>query len=172
MVAAIKTIMPTSDSCSGAQFPDECRTAEQAAPFISKACADLSPAECAGTIAIMGLESAELKFKHNVFPGRAGQGTANMMMANFISEYATEVVGADKVAGKTPDEVLALVTPDEFNFGSAAWFLTKKCSADVRSSLKTGTDAGWADYNKCIGVDGTLPERIAYWNRAKEAFKL
>jgi hypothetical protein len=82
MVAAIKTIMPTSDSCSGAQFPDECRTAEQAAPFISKACADLSPAECAGTIAIMGLESAELKFKHNVFPGRAGQGTANMMMAN------------------------------------------------------------------------------------------
>jgi hypothetical protein len=82
------------------------------------------------------------------------------------------VVGADKVAGKTPDEVLALVTPDEFNFGSAAWFLTKKCSADVRSSLKTGTDAGWADYNKCIGVDGTLPERIAYWNRAKEAFKL
>ncbi|KAK4235792.1 hypothetical protein C8A03DRAFT_36354 [Achaetomium macrosporum] len=172
MAAAIKAIMPTSNSCSGAQFPDECRTAEQAAPFISKACADLSTAECAATISIMGLESVDMKFKHNVSPGRPGQGTANMMMANFVSEYATDLFGADKVAGKTPDEVLALVTPDETNFGSAAWFLTKKCSADVRSSLKTGTDAGWIAYNQCIGVDGTLSDRMAYWTRAKQAFNL
>jgi hypothetical protein len=82
MAAAIQAIMPTSKSCADAKFPDECRTAEQAAPFISKACADLSTGECAATIALMGLESVEMKFKHNVSPGRPGQGTANMMMAD------------------------------------------------------------------------------------------
>ena len=82
MAAAIQAIMPTSKSCADAEFPDECRTAEQAAPFISEACADLSTGECAATIALMGLESVEMKFKHNVSPGRPGQGTANMMMAD------------------------------------------------------------------------------------------
>jgi len=75
--AAIKAIMPSSNSCSGASFPDECRTAEQAAPFISKACSDLAKAECAATIALMGLESGDMKYKHNLV--HAGQGTANMM---------------------------------------------------------------------------------------------
>ncbi|KAK4154021.1 hypothetical protein C8A00DRAFT_43141 [Chaetomidium leptoderma] len=172
MAAAVQAIMPSSGSCSGAQFPDECRTAEQAAPFISKACADLSDGECAATVALMGLESVDMRFKHNVSPGRPGQGTANMMMADFVSQFATDLFGADKVAGKSPDAVLAMVTPDEHNFGSAAWFLTKKCTADVRSSLKTGTDAGWTAYNQCIGVDGTLPDRMAYWTRAKTAFNL
>jgi hypothetical protein len=92
--------------------------------------------------------------------------------AQFVSEYATDLFGADKVAGKSPVEVLAMVTPDEHNFGSAAWFLTTKCTADVRASLKTGTDAGWTAYNQCIGVDGSLPDRMAYWTRAKKAFNL
>jgi hypothetical protein len=208
MAAAVRAIMPSSGSCAGAQFPDECRTADQAAPFIAKACESLSTAECAATVALMGLESVDMKFKHNVSPGRPGQGTANMMMPNvslsssspfpssppfypppqsfpasrwecltniaqFVSEYATDLFGAAKVAGKSPNDVLALVTPDEYNFGSAAWFLTTKCTADVRSSLKTGTDAGWIAYNSnCLGVDGTLSERLAYWNRAKTAFNL
>ncbi|KAL1841489.1 hypothetical protein VTJ49DRAFT_6980 [Mycothermus thermophilus] len=172
MAAAIAAIMPSSTSCDKVDFPDECRTAEQAAPFIEKACADLKPAECAATIALMGLESADLKYKHNVVPGTPGQGTANMMMAEFIAEYATDLFGADKVQGKSPDEVLALVTPDEYNFGSAAWFLKNKCSADVRSSLQTGTDEGWLAYNECIRVNGANVERMAYWTRAKAAFNL
>ncbi len=72
------------------------------------------------------------------------------------------------MAGKSPVEVLALVTPDEHNFGSAAWFLTTKCTADVQNSLKTGSDAGWAAYAGCIGV-GVDAARTAYWNRAKTA---
>ena len=64
-----------------------------------------------------------------------------------------------------------MVTPDEYNFGSAAWYLTTYCK-DAQSSLATGTDEGWAAYNKCVGVDGTLPERMEYWNRAKKAFNL
>jgi hypothetical protein len=171
MAKAIAAIMPQSSSCDGADFPDECRTAEQAAPFITKACADLSDGECAATVALMGLESVDMRFKHNVSPGRPGQGTANMQMADFNTEYASELFGADKVSGKSPDEVLAMVTPDEHNFGSAAWFLKTKC-ADVRETLKAGTDAGWSAYNKCIGVDGSLPDRMKYWTAAKTAFGL
>jgi hypothetical protein len=170
LVAAIEAIMPTSNSCAPATFPNECRTAEQAAPFISTACSDLAKAECAATIALMGLESGDMKYKHNLV--NPGQGTANMMSPTFISEYATELFGADKVAGKSPDGVLALVMPDEPNFGSAAWYLTRKCSADVRSSLATGTNDGWAAYNECIGVNGMLPNRLEYWTRAKKAFGL
>ncbi|KAH6845176.1 hypothetical protein B0I37DRAFT_355673 [Chaetomium sp. MPI-CAGE-AT-0009] len=171
MAKAVLAIMPQSSSCDGAQFPDECRTADQAAPFIEKACADLAEGECAATVALMGLESVDMRFKHNVSPGRPGQGTANMMMAEFTAEYATELFGAEKVTGKSPDEILAMVTPDEHNFGSAAWFLKTKC-ADVRETLKTGSDAGWTAYNKCIGVDGSLPERMEYWTAAKKAFGL
>lgn len=168
--AALQAILPSSGSCAGADFPDECRTAEQAAPFVTKACAKLNKAECAATIALMGYESGDFKFKHNVTPGVPGQGTANMMSPTFVSEYATSLFGASAVSGKTPADVLALVMPDEHNFGSAAWYYTNKCTADVQSSLKTGSEAGWAAYAKCIGGDpATFAARSAYWTRAKKA---
>lgn len=86
-----------------------------------------------------------------------------------MSEYATELFGAAKVTGQSPVAVLALVTPDEHNFGSAAWFLINKCN-DARAALKTGSDAGWEAYNKCIGGDpATLPKRTEFWTRAKAA---
>jgi len=75
------------------------------------------------------------------------------------------------VSGKSPVEVLALVTPDEYNFGSAAWYLTTVCTAEVRSSLKTGTDAAWAAYSQCVGATDPTG-RKAYWDRAKAAFNL
>lgn len=78
MVSIIKAVLPTSDSCEGADFPDECRTAEQAAPYVSKACEDLSDGECAATLAVMGYESGDFKYKHNL-QNNPGQGTANMM---------------------------------------------------------------------------------------------
>jgi hypothetical protein len=96
---------------------------------------------------------------------------ANSNPSQFVSEYATTLFGASAVSGKSPADALALVTPDEHNFGSAAWFLTTKCSADVRSALKTGSDAGWAAYNnQCInGGEATFADRTKYWNRAKAA---
>ncbi|KAK4143289.1 uncharacterized protein C8A04DRAFT_29107 [Dichotomopilus funicola] len=171
LAKAIAAVMPSANSCSGADFPDECRTAEQAAPFISKACADLSNGECAATVAVMGLESGDLKFKHNVSPGRPGQGTANMMQIDFITKYATDLFGAGKVSGKAPNDILALVTPDATNFGSAAWFLKTQCP-NVRDTLKAGTDQGWLAFNECIGVSGASGDRMAYWTRAKQAFNL
>ena len=82
MAAAILAIMPKSSQCDPgqAQFPKDCRTAEQAAPFVEKAHAEFTPAETAAMLALMALESEEFKFKHNLV--NAGQGTANMMMPN------------------------------------------------------------------------------------------
>jgi hypothetical protein len=79
LAKAILAIMPKSNTCEGAKFPDECRTAEQAAPYIAKSYASFSKGELAAALALMGLESDDLKYKHNVYPGVPGQGTANMM---------------------------------------------------------------------------------------------
>lgn len=82
----IAEIMPTSSNCTGAQFPDECRTAEQAAPYLISAMQKYGvykPGEIAGVLSVIGYESVDMKYKHNVSPGRVGQGTSNMQMANF-----------------------------------------------------------------------------------------
>ena len=74
--AAIKAIMPTSNSCEGAEFPDECRTADEAAPFLIDAMQKygvVSTGEIAGVLSLIGLESNEMKYKHNISPGRPGQ---------------------------------------------------------------------------------------------------
>ncbi|KAK4161958.1 hypothetical protein QBC43DRAFT_322558 [Cladorrhinum sp. PSN259] len=170
---AVKAIMPSSNSCDGAQGPPgDCRTADQAAPFIAASSAGLSPGELAGTLALMGLESGDLKFKHNVSPGRPGQGTAGMLMPNFVAEYAASIFGQEAIAGKEPAAILEMVTVDEHNFGSVRWFLEDKCDASVRAALKTGTDAGFTAYMGCVGVDANDGARLAYWNRAKAAFSL
>jgi hypothetical protein len=72
----IAAIMPTSNSCDGAQFPDDCRTADQAAPFLIDAMQKYSVysvGEIAGVLSLIGFESVDMKFKHNVSPGRPGQ---------------------------------------------------------------------------------------------------
>lgn len=173
LIEAIKTIMPSSNSCAGAPGPpDDCRTAEQAAPFIAKSSAGLGPGELAGTLALIGLESGDLKFKHNVSPGRPGQGTAGMLMPNFVAEYAASIFGPEAVAGLSPAAVLDLVTVDEHNFGSVRWYLDAKCDAGVKAALKTGSNAGFRAYMGCVGVDAGDGARLEYWNRAKVAFNL
>ena len=70
-----------------------------------------------------------------------------MAMPPFVEKYATDVAGADavtqaKAAGENAglEAVLALVnSDDEKSFGSAAWFVTTQCSADVRAGLVEGT---------------------------------
>lgn len=171
--AVVEAIMPTSTSCDKAQFPAECRTAAQASPFFVKAYAKhecYSPAQIGALLAWVGLESADMKYKHNISPGRPGQGTSNMMMPKFVKEYATDLLGADKLAGLDDIGVLALVMADEYNFGSAAWFMTKHC-ADAKALLATDAQAGWTSFLGCIGVSST-PEREAYWTRAKKVLTL
>lgn len=178
----VQHIAPTSNSCEG-KLP-ECRTAKQAAPYLIMGMLQYKinhVNEIASVLALMAFESVDFKYKHNVYPGRPGQGTANMQMAKFNLDYAKQIDGVkDKVAnipsvdGLSPDklnEILALVQPDEYNFGSGPWFLATQCPADVRDRMKKNADDGFRAHMSCVGVDVT-EERLAYFQRAKEAFGL
>jgi len=61
----------------------ECRTAAQAAPFLIDAFQSYGVytyGEIAAVLALIGYESVDFTYKHNVSPGRPGQGTSNMQM--------------------------------------------------------------------------------------------
>lgn len=178
----IKVIAPGSVSCPSTEA--ECRTADQAAPFIFASLSKYkicTQNEMAAIIALMAFESVDFRYKHNVFPGRPGQGTANMQMANFNLLYAKSIDGIkDKVADITTvnglsndrlNAILALVTPDETNFGSGPWFLATQCGQDVRDALKANIDTGFVAYMGCVGVSVT-DDRKAYLTRAKKVFGL
>lgn len=90
----------------------------------------------------------------------------------FVTEYATSIHGAIAVAGKEPNAVLAMVTDDKYNFGSAAWYLVTYCKNGEREALQKGDDADWLKYHECIGVDGNASDRMPFWVEAKKAFGL
>lgn len=179
----IKIIAPGSVSCPPSQA-SECRTADQAAPLLISSMSKYklcSYNEIAAVLALMAFESVDFRYKHNVYPGRPGQGTANMQMANYNLMYAQSLDGVrDKVAdiksvdGLSPDKlnyILSLVNADEHNFGSGPWFLTTQCGKQVRDALKANIDSGFEAYMGCVGVAVT-DERRAYLTRAKKAFGL
>jgi hypothetical protein len=69
-------IAPDSGSCSGAQYPSECATADQAAPFINDAFAKYginTMAEKAAVISLMMSETGDLKA--NINHNGVGQGS-------------------------------------------------------------------------------------------------
>ncbi|RWA12495.1 hypothetical protein EKO27_g2603 [Xylaria grammica] len=131
-------------------------------------------------LSLTAYESADYKYKHNVYSRPPGQGTSNLQMLNFNIEYANSIPELkDKVAAlgtigddpKKANDLLALVTPDQYNFGSGPWFLTTHCTKEVVDGLASGTDASWEAYMQCVGVTNT-DDRKAYWTRAKTAFGL
>lgn len=92
-----------------------------------------------------------------------------MQMANFNTMYASSIPEiADDVTDDVDQVLDLLLTEDEYDFGSAAWFLSTQCSEDVRTQLQTGSEQGWENYiSSCIGTTVT-PERKAYWDKAME----
>ncbi|KAK6855148.1 hypothetical protein PG990_008558 [Apiospora arundinis] len=178
-VDQIIEISPKSQTCDGSK---DCRTAEQAAPLLIQAFQDYkiySAGQIAGVLALMAFESVDFKYKHNMSPGRPGQGTANMQMYPNNIKYAAAIPELKSKASayteNSPDdkknELLALVTDDKYNFGSGPWYLTTQCDKGVQTALAAGDDAGFAAYMKCVGVTVT-EDRNAYWQRAKKAFSL
>lgn len=177
----IEEIAPNAKSCDNSA---DCRTAKQAAPWIAQSMYEnkiFSINQMAAIISLMAFESSDFKYKHNISPGRPGQGTANMQMAEYNLKYAKQLDGVkDKVAdissvdGLSDDklnEILALVTPDKYNFGSGPWFLKTQCPSDVQSKLDQDIDTGFQAYMECVGV--TVDDsRQAYFDRAKSAFGL
>lgn len=98
-----------------------------------------------------------------------------MLMPDFVAEYATSIPKvASQAAGKDPATVLALVQPNEFSFGSAAWFYSTKCSQSIKQGVQTGGKAGWEAFiTQCVQTtfdpSGGATSRQAYWQRATEA---
>lgn len=180
--AIIEQIAPDSVSCEGKS--DECRTAEQAAPFIFDSMCQYGiqdPNQIAAIISLMAFECGQFVYKRNAFPGRPGQGTANMQMPPFNLKYAQSLEGVrDEVANVTTTEgqsdaelnrILDLVTVDEYNFGSGPWFVKSECAPEVLESLKQDIDTGFEAYMACVGVE-VNEERLVFLERAKVAFDL
>ncbi|CAK7235969.1 hypothetical protein SCUCBS95973_009445 [Sporothrix curviconia] len=172
----IGAIMPTSSSCDGALYPDQCYTNVQAAPFFIAAMQTyqiVNAAEIAAVLALTGYESGDLKYRHSEFPVVAGKGTSNMQSPTYNQMYAASVpalASGVAAANGDPDAVLTLLTVDEYNFASGAWFLTSQC-ASIRSQLQANTDAGFTAYMGCVGT-AINDDRLDYWHRAQAAFGL
>lgn len=178
-------IAPTSNTCSGAPFPSECATADQAAPYLISAMSQYSvtsPPEIAALLSLVAYETGDFKYAINHYPspGRPGQGTRNMQMPNYNLLYAKSIPAlssslaaittASSTEGLSDDElnaIRALVLPDQYSWGSAAWFLTTQC-ASARAALQAGGQAGYEAYLACVGTSATS-DRLAYWTRANSA---
>lgn len=180
-----KTCPTTTKTCPTTE--GECRTAAQAAPFIAKSFLQYNVScaqEAACLVSLMLLESGNFRHKHNISPGRPGQGTANMQMVNFNLEYAKQVIPnlppkfanattGDALSDIDKNELLASLSSDEYNFGSAAWFYNTKCdSAAAKAKLRDNAVEGCKAYlTECVGVGSTIaPERLELNEKAFRAF--
>ncbi|KAL8712451.1 MAG: hypothetical protein Q9220_003299 [cf. Caloplaca sp. 1 TL-2023] len=173
---SLLAIAPKANTCAGAPFPKECKTADEAAPFINQSFRTYgitTPGEAAAVLGIMAFESGDFKYNINHFPGTPGQGTRNMQYPTLNLQYAKSIPALQSqlaAAGSNPTAVLALLTANPaYDFGSGAWFLSTQCSATIRAGLKAGSLAGWQAYiSQCVHTTPT-PERQAYWERAAKA---
>lgn len=97
----------------------------------------------------------------------------NMQMANWNKEYAASIseIKEDYEPIKNDDEEVLnlLLTNDDYDFGSAAWYLTIICSGTIIEGLQEDNDAGWEAYiTECVGTTVT-EERKDYLERARDA---
>ena len=162
--------MPSSDSCSGAEFPNECATAEHAAPFVAQGWTTYninSRGAQAATLALMAYESGEFKFNQAHFPFIFGKGTRNMQSPTFNVKYAAAVFGSS--ASSNPTTALNSVLPDQYTFASASWFLATQCPS-VLQQFASDPNGAWTKYlgPSCI-VTTDNSQRDAYWAKAKTA---
>ncbi|KAI1627345.1 hypothetical protein EDD37DRAFT_677238 [Exophiala viscosa] len=177
-VSDLLYIAPTSASCSGAEFPAECVASSEAiaeAIVISFAKYNVTTApEQAALLSWMAYESGAWKYNtdHYPAPGRPGQGTRNMMMPNYVLEYASSIDTLSTqvdAAGGDVGRILALVQPDEYSFASAAWYYSTQCGEGVKESVRHEGLTGWQAFvSECV-VTTVNGEREAYWTRACEA---
>ena len=90
----------------------------------------------------------------------------NLMYAQSIPALGPYLQKTDT---SDPKAVLDLLTTYiNYDFGSAAWFLTSQCDHSVRSGLQSGSAAGFSAYIACIGTTETS-DRHAYYQRAVTA---
>ncbi|OHF01263.1 hypothetical protein CORC01_03296 [Colletotrichum orchidophilum] len=183
----ILAVAPKSASCDGVTtFADECATVDRIAAYLPAAFWKYNVSttgEMAAVLSLMAFETGEFRYNRNHYPGRPGQGTRNLQMPNYNLMYALSIPElkdkAAEIAGGVADgadltddkknQILDLVIPDDYTWGSAGWFLDTQCDKSVKEELETGTVRGFTLYMECIGTSGT-EDRVAYWTKAKAAF--
>ena len=168
----IGTLAPKSKSCDKSKSV-ECAPADKAAEYINNSFQTYkitTAGAAAGLIATMIQETGQFEFARNKVPGVKGQGTRNMQSPKFNKMYLdslTEPAFADekKAAGDDPAKVLdAIIKYGNYDFGSAAWFLTTQCKDNV-AGLDKGDAAGWDAYVTCVGATAT-DGRKDVWTKA------
>jgi hypothetical protein len=199
MIKALEIIAPhsTVEPCvDDSKAPGQCRTAKQAAGPILRSFERYgitAPGEKAALLSLMVMETAEFKYRRNVYPGTPGQGSKfgiarqvldpnanrcrwysarNMQMPNWNQKYAASLPEISQQYEPVKDNVDAvlelLLKNDDHDFGSAAWFLVTNCPGEVRAELQKGTDEGWERYiTQCVHTTVT-DERRKYWLGARE----
>ncbi|KAJ8516215.1 hypothetical protein ONZ45_g6451 [Pleurotus djamor] len=193
--AQLLQIAPDMATCDPAiDFPEECRTAEQSAPFVNQGFADFNittKGEKAAILSLMLFESGNFKFDINHFPGRAGQGTRNLMTFPFIHQYAVDTPSTSAqalsfgitdpedpaISNATKNAVRELVLPDPLSFASGMWFYKASgpekigCTGNqtLVDGLQAETEQGWADYiTNCIFTTVT-EDRKEVWEKTLAA---
>ncbi|KAE8348111.1 hypothetical protein BDV28DRAFT_112154 [Aspergillus coremiiformis] len=178
-VQQIMQIAPKAATvCDKEKYP-ECATAQEATDNINKSFDKYgvtSLAEKAAVISLIALESVEFLYNRNKVPGIVGQGTRNMQWPEYNAKYAQSLPDikdkAQQVSGDKAKVLDLLVSNIEYDFGSAAWFLTTQCSNSVREALKKNPKEGWTGYiEQCVQTT-VSPDRRTYWNRTTEALGL
>ncbi|KAJ6538830.1 hypothetical protein DFH09DRAFT_1323496 [Mycena vulgaris] len=179
------------DCSTATQFPSECRTADQAAPFVNQAFRDfglVTNGEKAALLSLMLFESGGFAFDINHSLNTPGQGTRNLMNFPFILQYALDtpsvaaqaqsLAAAGTTSPDTQNAIRALVLPDPLSFASAMWFYTR--SGDAKTGcvampgmvdgLQLATQPGWEAFiTQCVGTTVT-PERLALYQKTLNVF--
>lgn len=155
------SIAPTSNSCAGAGFPAECRTAAQALKPIKDSFVRYeigNPLVQAAIVSLIAYETDDFKYNLKHYPSvMPGYGTRNMQKAAYNAVYA-------KSLGLTMKQLFA---SDAASFGSAAWYVTTNCPFSTRQKMWTGSDAAWGQYvTECVGA-AMDAKRTSYWKKAK-----
>lgn len=93
-----------------------------------------------------------------------------MQGPKFNVEYAQSIPGLKANLPTDPAAVLALLVANiDYDFASAAWFMTTQCTSTVRDGLKNGGMAGFTAYVGCIGAP-MASDRTSYYVAAAKAF--
>ncbi|KAJ7782470.1 hypothetical protein DFH07DRAFT_1010785 [Mycena maculata] len=177
-------------NCSAeTQFPAECRTAAQAAPFVNQGFNKYNittVGEKAALLSLMLFESGGFAFDINHSLNTPGQGTRAELTFPFILEYALDtpsvaaqaraLAGANAtdpaaVPADTENAIRALVLPDALSFASAMWFYKQSgaaktgCTATpgMIAGLQRATLPGWESYiTDCVGTTVTDARQAIY----------
>ncbi|KAJ9054664.1 hypothetical protein DSO57_1011666 [Entomophthora muscae] len=163
-------------------------TCGKAADYINKALAKYNlnaPAQVAFFLSIISVESGNLTFNKNVWPGRPGKGTRSMMMPINLHAFlkdSPEILAShpslrsiaekpyDDTNDKAKTDVLDVLMQPEYSFEPGAWWIQKGAEkmqpgcTRFYSTLESEVTITTLDalLKSCVGVDSNEARRQAF----------